>query len=216
MKNMILTMMCLLVLPTATMASPFQDSWNNDWDDNTKLVAEKNGKRKGKKHQQRMEKRRAKVEKKIRTFLVLELTDELNLDDAMALKLSSTIEATQIEQHALRKKAHENIQRLKELLADENTSDSALKKQTDKTSKSVKKARKMDEALFDSISGHLNIKQKAQMLVVLPKIQGKIHRMLQKARNGGHRGKGRMGPRGGGDGSHPGQGGPPPPMGINF
>ena len=216
MKNILFMMMCLLLLPTATMASTFQDSWNNNWDDGVQLVAQKKGKQKGKKHQERMEKRRAKVEKKIRTFLVLELTDELDLDDAMALKLSSTIETTQKEQHALREKAHMQMQKLKELLADEKTSDSALKKQTDKTSKSVKKARKMDEALFDSISKLLNTRQKAQMLVVLPKIQGKIHRMLQKARKGGHGGKGRMGPRGGGHGGHRGHGGPPPPMGINF
>ena len=108
------------------------------------------------------------------------------------------------------------MQKLKEMLADEKTSDSELKKQTEKTNKSVKKARKMDEALFDSISGLLNTRQKAQMLVVLPKIQGKIQRMLQKARKGGHGGKGRMGPRGGGHGGHRGHDGPPPPMGINF
>ena len=105
MKNLILGCICVLLLPTLATAAPFQEPWE-DWGEETTLVAKNRGHKKGKNHKERREKRRAKVEKKIRTYLVLELTDELDLDDAMALKLSSTIEKTQKEQHALREKAH--------------------------------------------------------------------------------------------------------------
>ena len=190
------------------MASPFQTSWEQ-WQPAQERVAQGRGGHKSKNHQERRAKRRAKVEKKIRTFLVLELTDALDLDDKMALKLSSTIEKTQKEQQLLREKAHGNMEQLKAMLADDKTSDQALKKQTEKTRRAIKKARKMEEALYDSISGHLDTKQNAQMLLALPQIQGKIHRMMQKARKGGHGGKGRMGPRGGGHDGLRGHGGPP-------
>ena len=215
MQHLIFTLICLLMLPATAMASPFQTSWEQ-WQPDQERVAQERGRHKNKNRKERRAKRRAKVEKKIRTFLVLELTDALDLDDKMALKLASTIEKTQKEQQALREKAHENMDKLKAMLADDKTEDNALKKQTDKTSKAIKKARKMEEALYESISEHLDTKQKAKMLLVLPQIQGKIHRMMQKARKGGHGGKGRMGPRGGGHGGHRGHDGPPPPMNINF
>lgn len=162
------------------------------------------GKKKGKRNSAKREQRRAKVEKKIRTFLVVELTDALELSDELAVKLANTIKETQGEQHRLREKAHEHMKTLKDMLADESSSDGALKKQATKTQKAMKKAQKMDEALFDAISGMLTPRQQAKLVLVGPQIRGKIHRMLQRARKGGHPGKGMRGPHG-----HGGPGGPP-------
>ena len=108
-------------------------------------------------------------------------------------------------------KAHKQMDALKQMLEDEKSGDSALKKQADKARKAMKKARKMDEALFDAISELLTPRQQAKLVLVGPKIQGKIHRMLQKARKGGHKGKGHRGPRGpGGPEGHRG----PPSTGL--
>ncbi|MBL93543.1 MAG: hypothetical protein CMH56_17215 [Myxococcales bacterium] len=202
--------LCTPNLASANLSTDMWDGWDieHEEEQSQKWMAQRNGKKNEKKHKERREKRRAKVEKKIRTFLVVELTDALELSDELAVKLSGTIKTTQAEQHKLREKAHKQMEALKEMLEDEKSGDSALKKQADKARKAMKKARKMDEALFDAISQLLTPRQQAKLVLVGPKIQGKIHRMLQKARKGGHKGKGHRGPRGpGGPGGHR---GPPP------
>ena len=209
MNTIILTLSMILLTPHLAFATPSDDmwaGWDIEEDDDAIHLAKKNGPKKGKFNKAKREKRRAKVEKKIRTYLVLELTDALDLDASMALKLSSNIEKTQAEQHVLREKAHKAMEKLKDMVENEKSTDSDLKKQTQKAQKAMKKARKMNEALFESISDLLNPRQQAQLLLVGPEIHGKIHHMLQKARRGGKKGPGHRGPRGGGGPS--GHGGP--------
>jgi len=173
--------------PTLAYFDDFAPSWEDD--DPVRLAKGDKEKRKGKNKEMRKAKRKEKREqvmRKMRTFLTVELTEELKLNDSASLKLSKAIAKVQDEHHKARKKMKEQAKKLKELVANK-AGDNALKAQMKKVRAEHKNLKPMEELLIDECASFLSVQQQARLMLQVPHLKKEIGKMLRKGhkkRNG--------------------------------
>ena len=157
----------------------------------------------GQKHARLSEKERKElreeVKRKVQTYVTVELSSLLGLDDATTLKLSAVIK----EQMSAREQAQQALKaeakKLQELL-DANAPDKKIRAQTQVVMEKAK-ARKDPAALFEKTARFLSTKQQAKLVLAYPKLTREVRQLMQKQRRRmrkQHRGKrGGPGPQGG-------------------
>ncbi len=123
---------------------------------------------------------RERVAQKVKTYLAVELSSSLSLDEARSVKLSAAIDA-----HMKRKQAHREALRaqmdtLKQLVAAGGT-DAALGAQVDAIVK--KRAAQADETgLIVECAKFLSVKQQAQLVLALPDVMRGVGDMMREAK----------------------------------
>jgi Spy/CpxP family protein refolding chaperone len=160
---------------------------------------------------------KAEVQRKMQTFITVELASQLGLDDKRALKLSAAIKKHHEQADAHHAKMRAEMEALKSLLESGSASDKALNAQAKKVLK-LRDGRPEMEDIFADTKSFLSAKERAKLILVFPHVQQEMRKMMRHARRemrGGHGGPG--GP--GGHGPHGGFGGrggppepPPPPL----
>jgi len=151
-------------------------------------------KRKGRRHglgRMSSEERKAmrtEVERKVQTFVTVELATRLGLDEKEALKLSAAFKAHRERKAQAREKMHAEYSALKDLLDKSGTPDSALRAQTQKVLAAKGTTHGPDDTLFVDTKKFLSAQQQARLVLALPDVQREVHRMMKRAR-GRHGGK---------------------------
>lgn len=129
------------------------------------------------------EQMRAEVERKVQTFITVELASRLGLDEAKALKLAGAFKAHRERETKERAAMRGEYRKLKELL-EGDAKDAALRAQTKKVIAAVRTKKAPDDELFKDTAKFLTPKQQAMLVLSLPEVMRETHRMMKRARRG--------------------------------
>lgn len=152
-------------------------------------VAQRDGKKHGKRHKwkqmtpEQQATVRAEVERKIDTYVTVELASELGLSNDKALKLSAALKGMREKRHAKRGAVKEEMKTLREMV-DGGAPDAALKKQMQAVmaAKAQAKAGKAEE-LLAATESFLTTQEQAKLLLTTPRIRHDVKRMMRQARH---------------------------------
>lgn len=125
----------------------------------------------------------AEVERKIDTFLTVELSTRLGLTDEKALKLSRLLKARREQRQQDRKTTRQEYKKLQELV-DAGASDAQLKAQTATVVAAHRKSRD-NEDLLGETAKFLTPREQALLVLAFPHLQQETQRMLKQARRDG-------------------------------
>ena len=128
---------------------------------------------------------RAEVERKVQTFVTVELATRLGLDEKAALQLSTAFKSHRARKEAARDKMRAEYSALKELL-EAGSDDRALQAQTEKVVAANGVAHGPDATLFADTRKFLSAEQQARLVLALPDVQRQVHRMMKRARGRTH------------------------------
>lgn len=123
------------------------------------------------------------VQRKVHTYVTVELSSRLGLDDETALQLADIIRAHREQQHEAHKKVRAESETLERLLR-EGASEAALKKQTAVVLAAAAARPHLDD-LVKASAKLLTTKQQAQLVLAFPDVMRDVRRMMRKARHGG-------------------------------
>ncbi len=165
-----------------------------------------NGSRKGRKGRKgknlNKEERAAlqkEVQRRIQTFVTVELATQLELSDEKALRLSSAVKAHLAKRQDARDKIRGERDKL-EALIQKNASDRDLQNQTKKV---MAASRNMhdEDGFMEATRSFLTAQEQAKLVLIYHHIQKEVRRMVrhakQRGKGGGHRGRGHGPPPGG-------------------
>jgi hypothetical protein len=155
--------------------------------------ADRSWKKKEKKPKRRRA-RREKIRRKMQTFVVVELSSALDLDEKRALKLADAVREMGKEREAAHKGLRKEMMALRTLV-EEGAGDRKLKAQLAQVKSARKKAQSMDDRLFEKTASFLSVKEQAQLTLAMPEVMKQMRRMAGKAGRGKRGGEGRRGPR---------------------
>lgn len=159
---------------------------------------QRRGKRgkKGKKHKLSPEERAAlkkEVQRKIQTFVTVELATRLELDEKKSLKLSQAVKEHLAQREASREKIRAEREKLEALLSS-GASDSEIGKQTDVVIEMNKNIRD-EQPFFRATSSFLSKTEQAKLVLAYHHIQKEVKRMVRHAKRN-KKGRGPHGPGG--------------------
>jgi hypothetical protein len=143
-------------------------------------AGEENPDRSWKKKSKKRKMRREKVQRKMQTFVVLELSSALDLDEKRALKLATAVKEVGEERQKAHQKLRADMKALRGLL-EEEASDGKIKKQLDRVLEGRKAAQKQDELLLVKTRSFLSVKEQAKLALAMPKVMSQMRRMAGKA-----------------------------------
>lgn len=143
---------------------------------------------------QRREEIRQRVQQKVRTFLAVELSSKLSLDDAKSMKLADAIEAHMTRRRAGRDEVKLEAQKLRELL-DKKAPDAQVKAQLDVVVKKHTRGEDVEGLLADTAK-FLSVTEQARLALALPEVMRDVREMMRDARRSAREGMGRRGGRG--------------------
>lgn len=149
------------------------------------LLAQQHGKHGRHKRLSPEERRRLEdeVQRKMHTYVTVELSSRLGLDDKTALQLADIIRAHREQQHAAHEKVRAESDALEKLLK-EGANEAALKKQT-AVVLAAAAARPHLEDLVRASAKILTTEQQAKLVLAFPDVMRDVRRMMRKARHGG-------------------------------
>lgn len=138
---------------------------------------------------------RERVEQKIRTYITVELSSRLALDQKRALQVGEAVQRHMDRMHERRQKTRVEADKLRELV-EKKAPDAQVKAQLDTV---VGLAGKDDDlhAFLSDTGKFLNVTEQAKLTLSMPEIMRDVHRLVKEARRD-FRGRG------------PGPGGPGP------
>ena len=130
---------------------------------------------------------RKKVQQKIQTFVTVELSTQLGLDERKTIKLSSAIKAFGAAQAEAHRQVKKEMDTLAELL-DRRADDKAIQRQTEKVMK-VQSERKDPSRLFRETAAFLSVEEQARMVLLYPHVKREVKQMMGQKRKKMRRGK---------------------------
>jgi hypothetical protein len=136
---------------------------------------------------QKREEIRERVEQKIQTYLTVELTSRLSLDEKRALKLSDAIKAQMKRKQERREKLKTEMQKLNDLV-EKKAADGQIKAQLDTVVGLAGRDEDMHDFLADT-SKFLSVPEQAKLALAFPDIMKDMRHIIREAR-GGKRGPG--------------------------
>jgi|GEM_PF-1988149 len=188
-------------------AVPFDMGFDDDVPEPPRLARRggKRGKRgKGKLSPEERQEMKKRFRKKMHTYLTVELSSRLDLDDKKTMQLSAALKkhGQQVEAH--HQQMRDASKALRKLL-DEGAPDAQVKKQLDVVTEAAEQ-RPSPRALVKDTKGFLSVKQQAQLALAMPEVMKEMKHMMRRERR---KMRGGGGFRGGPDGDF---GAPPPHM----
>jgi len=129
---------------------------------------------------ERREEIRERVEQKIRTYLTVELSGRLALDQKRALQLGDAVQRHMDRMHERREKTRAEADKLRELV-EKKAPDAQVKAQLDTV---VGLAGKDDDlhAFLADTAKFLNVTEQAKLALSMPEIMRDVHRLVKDAR----------------------------------
>jgi hypothetical protein len=133
------------------------------------------------------ERLRGEVERKLQTYITVEASSRLGLDEKKTLKLSEAVKAHLQQKREAHKTTKRELEKLRQLV-DQNAGEAALQAQT----KAVVDAHDgVDDStkLFDETRRFLSAKEQAKLVIALPQMRREMRRMMMEAmheRRGNH------------------------------
>lgn len=129
---------------------------------------------------ERREEVRQRVEQKIKTYLTVELSSRLALDQKRALQLSDAVQRHMDRMHERREKMRAEADKLRDLV-EKKAPDAQVKAQLDTV---VGLAGKDDDlhAFLGDAAKFLNVTEQAKLALAMPEIMRDVHRMVKDVR----------------------------------
>ncbi len=126
---------------------------------------------------------RAEVQRKVQTYVTVELSTALGLDQKRALQLSDIVKVHMERRQQARQELRAEHQKLEQLVlssADDKALSAQIKVVTDKASK-------VDEPglLLVDTAKILSVKEQAKLVLAVPKVMKDIGKMMKLGRGGG-------------------------------
>ena len=153
-------------------------------------VAQRDGKRKkqkkdkkrkkGKLSDEEREALRAEVERKVQTYLTVELSSRLGLSDDKALKLGDAIGAEREAREARHQTVKAEMKKLQELV-DSGAADGALQAQTQKVVAAQAQIRDQG-AVLEKTASFLTAKEQAQLVLAFPEVMHDVRKLVGQAK----------------------------------
>jgi hypothetical protein len=131
---------------------------------------------------QKREEIRERVEQKIQTYLTVELTSRLSLDEKRALKLSDAIKAQMKRKQERREKLKTEMQKLNDLV-EKKAPDAQIKTQLDTVVGLAGRDEDMHDFLADT-SKFLSVQEQAKLALAFPDIMKDMRHIMRDARGG--------------------------------
>ena len=138
---------------------------------------------------------RERVEQKIQTYLTVELSSRMALDEKKSLKLSEAIKAQMKRKQERREKLKGEMNKLRDLV-DKKAPDGQVKSQLDVVTGLAGRDEDMHDFLNDT-SKFLTVQEQARLAIAFPEIMKDVHQLVREARGKrglrGERGRGGFG-----------------------
>ncbi len=122
----------------------------------------------------------AKIERRIDTFVTVELSSELGLDEKEALKLLGAWREHRAAGKTANRAVRDHAKRLGELI-DAKAADAQVAAQM-KTLEASMDKRVEPNDLLAKTRAFLTVRQQAQLLLAIPQVEHQVRRMMRKAR----------------------------------
>lgn len=129
---------------------------------------------------ERREEMRERVEQKIKTYLTVELSTRLALDQKRALQLGDAVQRHMARKHERREKTRVEVEKLRDLV-EKKAPDAQVKAQLDTV---VGLAGKDDDlhAFLGDVGKFLNVTEQAKLALAMPDIMRDVQRMVRDVR----------------------------------
>lgn len=129
---------------------------------------------------ERREEIRQRVEQKIRTYITVELSSRLALDQKRALQVGEAVQRHMDRMHERREKMRAEADKLRELV-EKKAPDAQVKAQLDTV---VGLAGKDDDlhAFLGDTAKFLNVTEQAKLALSMPEIMRDVHRLVKETR----------------------------------
>lgn len=129
---------------------------------------------------ERREEMRKRVEQKIRTYLTVELSSRLALDDKRALQLGEAVQKHMQRKHERKERLKEEGRKLRDLV-EQKAADAKVKAQLDIVTGLAGKDDDLHAFLADT-GKFLSVTEQAKLALSLPEILRDVHRIVKDAR----------------------------------
>lgn len=126
---------------------------------------------------------KAEVQQKVRTYVTVELSSRLGLDDARALKLAAAVDAHMDRKQAARQALRAEHEKLEDLLG-KGADDKALAAQIAVVSQRASAMDLHDELLADCRK-FLSVKEQAKLVLAVPDVMRDVGKMARGGKGGG-------------------------------
>jgi len=126
---------------------------------------------------------RARIQQKAQTFLTVELSSRLGLDEKKSVRLASSIKDQMERRHARQKKMRDEAQKLRGLV-DSKAGDAQIKAQLDLVVSSAQKDQDIKDLLADT-GKYLTVTEQAKLALALPEILRDMRGMMRDGHGGG-------------------------------
>jgi hypothetical protein len=130
---------------------------------------------------------RARVQQKVKTYLTVELSTRLGLDDKKSAKLADAIAAHMERKRANREAMKNDMKKLRELV-DAKAPDAQVKAQLDVVIKQREKGEDVQTFLKET-SSFLSVQEQAKLALAMPDVMRGLKGMMQEARKGARGGR---------------------------
>lgn len=137
---------------------------------------------------------RAEVQRKVKTYVAVELSSRLGLDEKKAMRLSEAVGAHMERKAAARKALRQEHEKLRQLV-EQGADDKALSAQIQSVSRRAAAMDVHDELLADCAT-FLTVKEQAKLVLAVPDVMREVGRMARGPGRGlreGRRGPGARG-----------------------
>lgn len=124
----------------------------------------------------------ARVQDKLATYVVVELTSKAGLDEKKSVQLSSAVKAHLERMHASRTEKREAVENLRNLI-DSKANDAALNAQIAVVSAAGNREDQHEQLLTD-LSRFLTATERAKIVVALPEVMRDAMKLVREARHG--------------------------------
>jgi hypothetical protein len=142
----------------------------------------------------RREENRARIQQKVKTYLTLELSSRLNLDDKRSLQLASAVQAHMERRRISREQARAEMDKLRSLI-DKKAPDAQVKAQLDAVVKEQDRGEDLRALLADT-GKFLSVQEQAKLALAAPEVLKGMRQMMREARREGRGGRHGERPRG--------------------